>query len=57
MSGTRVTATDLATGESESTEITDNYVVITDGDRYVASAQVHANGTAVVTIKKREATR
>lgn len=52
--GTRVTATDIETGESESIEITNNYVVITDGDRYVANAQVHANGTAVVTIKKRE---
>ncbi len=57
MTGTRVTATDLSTGESESIEITDNYVVIVDGDRYVSGAQIYANGTSVVTIKKREVTR
>lgn len=57
MTGTRVTATDLATGERQSVEITNDYVVITDGDRYIDSAQIYANGTAVVTIKKSEGTR
>lgn len=51
MSGTRVTCTDIDSGESESVEITDNYVVITDGSYFVAHEQRHANGTVVLTLK------
>lgn len=52
--GTRVTCTDLTTGESESVVIKDNHVVITDGRAYVANTQVYpAGGTTVVTIRTR----
>ncbi len=54
MSGTRVTATDLETGESETVEIVDDYVVTTDGRCYVAGVQAFRNGTHVVTIKRAE---
>lgn len=57
MSGTRVTATDVETGESESAVIENNYIVIVDGDRYVSGTKLYSNGTAVITIKKREVTR
>lgn len=50
--GTRVTCTDLASGEEESVVITDNHVVITDGRRYVANTQVYpGTGTTVITLK------
>lgn len=52
MSGTRVTATDVETGESESVVIENNYIVITDGDREVTHTNLFANGTAIITIKK-----
>jgi hypothetical protein len=51
MSGTRVTCTDVDTGQSDSVEIMNNYVVITDGTYYVAHEQRHANGTVVLTLK------
>lgn len=53
--GTRVTATDLATGESETVEIRDDYVVTCDGRSYVDGVQAYANGTHIVTIKREPA--
>ena len=53
MSGTKVTCTDVETGESESAVITNDYIVICDGDRYLDHVQQHANGTVVLTIKRR----
>ncbi|MFK5689576.1 hypothetical protein ACI3EY_07905 [Ornithinimicrobium sp. LYQ92] len=53
--GTRVTCTDLATGEEESVVITDNHVVITDGRRYVSNTQVYpGSGTTVITVKTKK---
>lgn len=50
--GIRVTCTDLATGESESQEIWNDYLIITAGNRYVSGVQWYpGKGTAVVTIK------
>lgn len=50
--GTRVMCEDLATGETESVVIKNDYVVITDGSRYVSSTQLHGGaGTAVITVK------
>jgi len=44
--------TDLATGESESKEITDDYIVIVAGRRYVDGIQHYIKaGTDVITIK------
>lgn len=54
MSGIRVTCEDLETGESQSREIWNDYIVIVAGDRYVANVQAHGNGTHVVTIKRAE---
>ena len=49
--GIRVTVTDLETGESDSTEIWDNYVLICAGSCYQAGVQASANGTHVLTVK------
>lgn len=49
--GTAVTARDLGSGESETVEIVNDYVVVTDGTCEVAGVQVHANGTHVITVK------
>lgn len=54
MTGTRVTAEDLATGESETVEFTDDYVVTTDGTCEGAHTTVYASGTHVITIKGRK---
>lgn len=48
----RVTVEDLETGDTDSMEIMDNYIVVCAGDRYIASEQRHANGTVVLTIKR-----
>lgn len=47
----RVTVEDLETGETASREITNDVVVICEGNRYVDGIQSHANGTQVYTIK------
>lgn len=56
MSGrTRITATDVDTGESETIEIeADNFIVTCGPNRTVHSDTAHANGTNVVVIKRRE---
>lgn len=50
----RVTTTDLDTGESESAEVWDDYVIVCAGSAYVDSIQAHANGTVQLTIKGRK---
>lgn len=55
MNGTRVTCEDVTTGESESAVITDNYLVVTDGNRYLANVQHYPEaGTTVLTIRTKE---
>jgi hypothetical protein len=49
----RVTVTDLATGESESVEIEDDYVLTVAGSAYLAHTNAFANGTHVLTVKGR----
>lgn len=52
--GTRVTCEDLATGQTDSRDIKDNYVVTTDGRCYVDGIQHYpGTGTTVLTIKMR----
>lgn len=52
--GIRVTVTDLATGEQESQEIRDDYVVVCAGSCHVAHTQVFpSSGTHQLTIKGR----
>lgn len=53
MSGTRVTATDLETGEAETTIIEDNYLLICDGKYYLDGYSRYANGTVVLTVKRK----
>lgn len=53
--GTKVTALDLESGESESTTIVDDYVLICDGRVYLDGVAAHANGTTVLTLKTRVA--
>lgn len=50
--GTRVTCEDLATGETESVVIKDDYVLVTDGTVHLHHQSVFVNGTATLTIKK-----
>lgn len=51
----RVTVTDLATGESTSREISDDYIIVTAGDHYVAHTQWYPrSGTVQLTIKRGE---
>jgi len=50
--GTRVTATDLATGEEETDEIVDDFVLVTNGRCYLAHTVAYiSTGTTVLTIK------
>lgn len=52
---TRVTATDVDTGESETVEIDrHNHIVICGPDCYIDSAVRHANGTTQYVIKRRK---
>lgn len=53
MSGTKVVATDLDSGESEECVITDDYVVICDGRMHLDGIATHANGTVQLTLKRR----
>lgn len=55
MPGTRVTCTDIDTGDTESRVIENDYVVICDGNRYVDAVSSYPKaGTVVVTIKTRK---
>lgn len=49
--GTEVRCTDLETGDYEESTILNDYVIVTDGDRYVDNIVVHPGGTVVVTIR------
>jgi len=47
----RVTAQTVGEDDAETVIITDTYNLVVAGRCYLASAQVHANGTHVLTIK------
>ncbi len=49
----RVTVTDLETGESESQEVSNDYVIVCAGSCYLDGTQAYANGTHVLTVKGR----
>lgn len=49
----RVTVEDLATGETETVEIKDDYVILAAGSCYIHHVQSYANGTHILTIKGR----
>lgn len=52
MKGIRVTITDLATGDSQSADIMDDYVLITAGTARQTAVQVYPkSGTHVLTVK------
>lgn len=51
--GIRVTVEDLETGEVQTQEIDDDYVLITAGSCHVAHTNVYSSGTHVITIKGR----
>lgn len=48
---TRVTAVDVETGEEQTIEITDNYVLVREGSCYVKHTEVCGDGTNVLTIR------
>jgi len=50
--GIRVTVENLETGEKESREIRNDWMVICDGEYDVHSINKYANGTAQITVKK-----
>ena len=55
MPGTRVTCTDIDTGDTKTRVIENDYVVICDGDKYIYGLAVNTQpGTVVVTIKTRK---
>lgn len=47
-----MTATDISTGESDSVDLLDDYILITDGKCELTHTQVYANGTHVLTVKR-----
>lgn len=49
----RVTVEDLATGETETVEVKDDYVILAAGSCDVAHVQAFANGTHILTVKGR----
>lgn len=49
----RVTVTDLETGESESQEVSNDYVIVCAGSCHVARTNAYGNGTHVLTVKGR----
>jgi hypothetical protein len=49
----RVTVEDLATGEVETVELKDDYMILAAGSCHVHHIQAHANGTHVLTVKGR----
>jgi len=52
MSGTRVTCTDEDTGESDTKHVENDFLLVTDGTCYLASAQHYpTKGTTVLTVK------
>jgi hypothetical protein len=53
VSGTRVTCTDIDSGESQTEEIANNYILVTDGRCYLDGVVEHANGTTILTVKRR----
>ena len=54
MSGTEVTCRDVDTKFSATRVIENDYMVITDGNRYIDGLVVHANGTHIITVKVRK---
>lgn len=61
MSWVRVTVKDLETGEEETVEIKDDYILVAVGECYLNHSQVYATGTHILTVKnsngeKREST-
>ncbi len=52
MPGTRVTCTDIDTGDTQTVVLVDDYVVITDGCMKVETVQQWGNGTVQFTVKR-----
>lgn len=51
MSGTRVTALDIASGESDWCEVTDDYVLICDGTARLVDVAVDGDTTVLTVVK------
>lgn len=49
----RVTIEDPETGDRETVELMDDYLIIQAGTCFVSGTQVYANGTHVITVKGR----
>lgn len=52
VTGTKVTAVDLESGEEEVKVILNDFAVVTDGSCFIDGYQAYKNGTVVITIKK-----
>lgn len=53
----RVTVEDLATGDTETVEIKDDYVILAAGSCHVAHIQTFGSGTHILTVKGRRDAR
>jgi hypothetical protein len=55
VSGTKVTCTDVDTGESESKVIENDWMIVTDGTYYLDGIATYPkSGTVVLTVKRRK---
>lgn len=54
MSGIRVTVEDLETGETETIDVDNDYVILAAGTCNVEHVQAYSNGTHVLTVKGRK---
>jgi hypothetical protein len=50
--GVRITCEDLETGDRESVEVTDDYVLTCVGSYYLAHTNSFRNGTVILTVKR-----
>lgn len=51
----RVTVLDTETGDTDTAEIKDDYIIVCAGSRYVAGTQLYPrSGTCVITVKRDE---
>lgn len=52
--GIRIDITDLATGQTESRVIWNDFTIVCAGDRYLDNVQAYGTGTQVLTVKRRK---
>ena len=51
---TEITCRDTENGDTESQTIENDWLIVCDGDYYLHYVSAYANGTAVITVKRKE---